>query len=70
VTIKTNVKGGSFSFDYNKAKSKNLTIYVNDAKKGYKYQGIYSSSGKKLTSGKTYTAKANYTTYVVKFKKR
>lgn len=70
VTIKRNVKGGTFSFDYDKSKSKNLTIYVNNPKSGYKYLGIYNGSGKKLSSSKTYTFKASSSTYVVKFKKK
>ena len=70
VNISRNVAGGTFSFNYNKANSKSMTLYVSNPAKGYKYLGIYNGSGKKLTSGKTYTFKPTATKYVVKFKKK
>lgn len=62
--------GGTFAFDYNKSKSKSLTIYAGDPAKGYKYLGIYNGNGKKLSSSKTYTFKPTATKYVVKYKKK
>ena len=69
VTIKRNVAGGTFAFDYDKSKSKKLTIYVNDPAKGYKYLGIYNSSGKKVSSGTQYSFNPSGT-YTVKFAKK
>lgn len=70
VTISRNVAGGTFSFDYSKSKTKKLTIYASDAKKGYKYIGIYNGAGKKLTSKKTYSCNPTAAKYVVKYKKK
>jgi hypothetical protein len=70
VTIKRNVKGGTFGFKYDKSKKNKLTIKVSKPAKGYKYLGIYNSSGKKLTSKTTYSCSAGSSTYIVKFKKK
>ena len=70
ITVSRNIQGGTFAFDYNKSKSKSLTIYVSNPANGYKYLGIYDGNGKKLSSGKTYTFKPTAAKYVVKFKKK
>ena len=69
ITIKRNITAGSFSFKYNKANSKRLSITVNNPPSGYKYLGIYKGTTR-LTTNKTYTFNpASTATYTVKFKK-
>ncbi len=70
ITISRNIAGGTFSFDYNKSKTKKLTIYASKAKAGYKYLGIYNGAGKKLTSKTTYSCNPTAAKYVVKYKKK
>ena len=69
VNIKRNVAGGTFGLDYKKS-TKKLTLYVNSPAKGYKYVGIYNSTGKKLTSKTKYSFKPTGSTYYVKYKKK
>lgn len=68
ITVQRNIKAGSFGLKYIKSNSKPLTIYANKVN-GYKYLGIYSSTGKKLTSKQTYSFVPTSSKYYVKYKK-
>lgn len=67
ITIQRNKKVGSFGFVYNKGKSQEVTVYVNQVK-GHKYLGIYDSAGKRLSKNTTYSFTPTKTKYYVKYK--
>ena len=70
ITIKRNIKAGSFGFEYDKNKSsKKMTIYAADAPKGYKYLGIYKN-GSRITKNKTHSFTPTSGTYYVKYEKK
>ena len=68
ISLMSNISKGSFGFKYSKTASKKVTIYVNKVS-GYKYLGVYSSSGKRLSSNTTYSFTPTQSKYVIKYKK-
>lgn len=69
ITISSNSKSGSFGFKYSKSSSRKVTLYINKTK-DLRYLGVYSSSGKKLSSKTTYSFTPTRSFYTIKYKKK
>lgn len=70
IYIKRNVVGGNFGFVYNKNYNKKITIYASYPYKGYKYLGIYNSSGTRVSKYRTFSFNPGSNIYYVKYARK